>query len=222
MEFFTALLLIILPVAFNLVFFRLGQVFDYPAILRRPPAEVLERFQAGGTSLRRLWYFFALTAAVFIFLPVLVQFLFGAVAPWYLVIGTVAGVLAGAAQLIGLIRWAFLVPSLAERHQRAAAASLEREAIEIVFDAFHRFIGTAIGEHLGYAFTATWSLIVSLAILETGLFPDWLGWAGLVPAIGIAIGLTEEAGFKPAGPINALAYVLWSVWLVSFGVILLV
>jgi len=222
MEFLTALLLILVPLAFNLAFFRLGQVFDYPAILRRPPGEVLARFHAGGASLRRLWYLFALTAAVFIPLPILVQFLFGALAPWYLIIGTAAGVLAGLVQVIGLLRWSFLVPVLAERHQAAAAASLQREAIEIVFDAFHRFIGSAVGEHLGYAFTAFWSLIVALAILETGLFPDWLGWAGLIPALGIAVGLTEEAGFKPAALINAVAYVLWSVWLVAFGVVILV
>ena len=49
-------LLVILPVAFNLFFFLLGRRFDYPNILRSPTEEVLSRFQAGGVSLKLLWY----------------------------------------------------------------------------------------------------------------------------------------------------------------------
>jgi len=31
----------------------------------------------------------------------------------------------------------------------------------------------------------------------------------------------EETGFKAAGAINAISYILWSVWLVGFGIALL-
>lgn len=50
------------------------------------------------------------------------------------------------------------------------------------------------------------------------LFPAWLGWAGLIPAAGILVGLLEEAGFKAAGAINAISYILWSIWLIAVGV----
>jgi hypothetical protein len=53
------------------------------------------------------------------------------------------------------------------------------------------------------------------------LFPAWLGWVGLIPALGIFIGLFEEVGFKPAGAINAISYILWSVWLIVAGLVLL-
>jgi hypothetical protein len=39
--------------------------------------------------------------------------------------------------------------------------------------------------------------------------------------VGIFIGLFEEIGFKPAGAINAVSYILWSVWLIAAGLILL-
>ena len=35
----TAIMLIIVPVAFNAAFFELGRAFDYPDILRREPDE---------------------------------------------------------------------------------------------------------------------------------------------------------------------------------------
>ena len=45
------LLLIVMPVAFNVVFGMLAARFDYPDILRRPTDEVPSRFEAGGTGL---------------------------------------------------------------------------------------------------------------------------------------------------------------------------
>ena len=45
-------LLILLPLAFNAFFFLLGRRFDYPGILRRPTADILSRFRAGGVSLK--------------------------------------------------------------------------------------------------------------------------------------------------------------------------
>jgi hypothetical protein len=45
-------LLLILPVAFNLVFFLLAQRFDYRDILRSPTGDHLEPLQDGGVRLR--------------------------------------------------------------------------------------------------------------------------------------------------------------------------
>ena len=56
---------------------------------------------------------------------------------------------------------------------------------------------------------------------QSPLFPAWLGWLGLIPAAGIFLGVFEEAGFKAAGAINAISYILWSLWLIAMGVILL-
>ena len=48
----TGLLLLVLPVAYNLCFTLLARGFDYPDILRQPTDQVLERFTAGGS---RAW-----------------------------------------------------------------------------------------------------------------------------------------------------------------------
>ena len=55
-----AALLIILPLAYNLLFFLLGRRFDYPNILRSPTGEILSRFKAGGVGHKLLWYGFML------------------------------------------------------------------------------------------------------------------------------------------------------------------
>lgn len=217
----TGLLLILVPIAFNVTFFMLQRAFEYPDILRKPTDAVLRRFQEGGGSLRRLWYAFTFSAVLFTPVPVLVQQLFQPVVPWFLGVGTTLGVLAGAVQFLGLIRWPFLVPTLAEMYTRPKASQATRDAVEVVFQAFHRYVGVAIGEHLGYIFTSLWTLLLCIAILQTDLVSPLFGWLGILPALGVLAGVFEETGFKAAGAINAISYILWSLWLVAFGVAVL-
>jgi hypothetical protein len=61
----TGLLLIIVPIAFNVTFFLLQRAFEYPDILRKSTDYVLQRFKDGGAPLRRLWYAFTLSAVLF-------------------------------------------------------------------------------------------------------------------------------------------------------------
>ena len=217
----TGLLLIIVPIAFNTTFFLLQRAFEYPDILRKPTDYVLRRFKEGGPSLRRLWYAFAFSAVLFTPVPVMVQQVFQPDAPWYLVVGTAMGVLAGAVQFLGLIRWSFLVPSLADMYTQPESTQATRDSVVVVFQAFHRYAGVAIGEHLGYIFTSTWTILLCIAIVQTDVVNPLFGWLGVIPALGILAGVLEETGFKLAGVINATSYILWSVWLIAFGIALL-
>ena len=217
----TGLLLIVVPIAFNVTFFLLQRAFEYPDILRKPTDYVLRRFKEGGTPLRRLWYAFTFSAVLFTPVPVLVQQVFQPDAPWFLVVGTALGVLAGTVQFLGLIRWPFLVPSLADMYTDPESTQATRDSVVVVFHAFHRYAGVAIGEHLGYIFTSVWTILLCIAILVTDLVNPLFGWVGIVPAIGLLMGIFEETGFKPAGAINAISYILWSVWLIALGMALL-
>ena len=100
----TGVLLILTPIAFNLLFTLLSVTFEYPDILREPAGYVLERFDAGGTGLVATWYGFMLTAVLFVPLVVLVHRVLAgdgreASAPFYLGLATAFGVLAGVMQL---------------------------------------------------------------------------------------------------------------------------
>jgi len=217
----TGLLLILVPVAFNSAFFMLQRAFDYPDILRQPTDAILLRFKQGGAPLRRLWYFFTFSAVLFTPVAILVQQVFGPDVPWYLPVGTAMGVLAGAVQFLGLIRWPFLVTTLADMYTDPKATQATRDSVAVVFQAFHRYAGVAIGEHLGYVFTSTWTILVCIAIIQTQVVNPLVGWLGILPALGVFVGVFEETGFKAAGAVNAISYILWSLWLIAFGVALL-
>src|SRR5215210_2721962 len=216
----TAGLLIAVPILFMLFYGLLTMTFDYPGILREPAGEVLRRFAAGGPSLILLWYGFALAPALFIPAAILLRRAFPATTP-LLDLAVPLGVLAGLIQVLGLIRWPFLVPELARTFLDPAASEATQAAALTVFGAFHQYAGVAIGEHLGYLFTGAWTVVIAGAMLTSSLFRPWLGWAGIVSALGILVGLLEPAGFALAGTINAVAYLAWSLWLVATGVSLL-
>jgi hypothetical protein len=215
----TGALLIFLPLAFNVLFFLLQKTFEYPDILRKPTEYILSQFKAGGDRLVVIWYSFALTGLLFIPTAILVDQVLAQDSLPYMPLATTIGVLAGLVQFLGLIRWTFLVPYLAKTYLEPGSSQATRDSITVVFQSFHRFAGMAIGEHLGYLCTSVWTALIALAMTQSSQFSSWLGWVGFLPALGIFVGLFEEAGFKAAAAINAISYILWSIWLIAVGVV---
>jgi hypothetical protein len=66
-----------------------------------------------------------------------------------------------------------------------------------------------------------WTFLLCAAIIKTALVHPLFGWLGILPAIGVMAGVFEETGFRAAGVVNAISYILWSVWLIAFGAALL-
>jgi hypothetical protein len=212
-----AIALIALPVLFNVFYAALIVTFSYPGILREPTADILTRFSAGGTRLILLWWGFAMTAVAFIPVAVLAG---GLVADQTLRTAViVVGVLAGVVQALGLMRWVFLVPHLA----RESAAGKD---VDLVFQAFHRYLGVAVGEHLGYLSTGAFTIL--LAVGAWAVLPLWLTIPGILIGAMLVIGALEfvgpfeREGWKVAGVLVPVGYTLWSVWLLVTGIVLLV
>ncbi|MGO4689153.1 DUF4386 domain-containing protein [Glaciibacter sp. 2TAF33] len=220
-------LLIALPVAFNATFAGLARLFDYPDVLRRPTEEILAKFRAGGSALVLLWWAFAMTAVLLAPLAVLLAASLAGADPLLLGVGAVAGVLAALVQFLGLIRWPFLVPYLARAVADPQATPARKDAVDTVFQSFNRFLGVAVGEHLGYLFTGAWTTLVGAAILQTDVVPGWVGSIGIVIGAVLAacslefVGPFEPGGWKVAAAVTPIAYIGWSLWLVGVGVALL-
>jgi hypothetical protein len=228
-ELAAAILLIAVPIAFNVAFFELGRAFDYPNILRKEPDEILRRFAAGGSGLVLRWQALLLSALAMLPLVVLLAVVLGA-PPALTALSIVVGSGASLVQALGLVRWPFAVPELARRYIAAEGpdAAATRESIEVVFSTLHRLLGVGIGEHLGYMLTGAWTLLVAGSILSTTVLPAWLGIVGIPIGIALLIGTlefvgpNEERGWALAGTIVPVAYIAWSIWLIVLGVGLLV
>jgi Domain of unknown function (DUF4386) len=218
--------LIVAPLWFNATFALLGTRFDYPDILRRPTAEILERFRAGGSSLILLWWTFMLSGLLLIAGVVLLgQVLgFGGVVP----VAVTIGVLAGLVQMFGLLRWVYVVPALARAYADPTLTREQREVHAAVFRALHQYLGVGVGEHLGYLFTGTWSVLIGVGVIQGTALPTWLGWPGVVIGAGLVVGSAEflgpneERGWKIAGAAIPFLYIAWSLWLLAMGIALIV
>ena len=216
-------MLIAVPLAFTVCFTLLAQQFEYPDILRQPTGDVLAKFQAGGTGLIAVWYALTLTAVLFIPVVLLLHRVLAAPeAPATLWVATIFGIVAGLAQTLGFLRWPFLVPHLAQAYLAPGASEAQRGVAVLVFEAFHRYAGMAVGEHLGYLSTSIWTLLVAAVMLRSSVFGRCLGVSGIILALGVATGLLEPAGVELAGTINTYSYLAWAVWLIVVGVVLLV
>jgi hypothetical protein len=222
------LVLIVVPLLFNAGFTMLAQRFEYPDILRRPTPEILERFRAGGSGLILIWWLFALSAVAFTALAVLLALAVDDADRTVVVLGAVFGVLASLVQFLGLIRWPFLVPYLARVAADAPPDSPAGQAVDVVFQASNRYLGVAVGEHLGYAFTGVWSILAGVAVIDSSIVAGWLGVIGVLigPLFLVCslefVGRFEESGWTLAGALTPLTYIAWSIWLIAVGVAFLV
>jgi hypothetical protein len=218
----TGFLLILTPIAFNVFFTLLSVTFEYPDILREPTGYVLRNFDGGGGELVAIWYGFMLTAVLFIPLAVLVHKALVREDTLYMSVATAFGVVAGVVQFLGLVRWPFLVPYLADTYLDPASSAATRESVAVVFQAFNQYAGVGVGENLGYLFTGIWTALVALAMFGSPLpFRRWLAILGVLSAAGVSVGTLEPVGFEPAADIVVVGYILWSIWLALFGILLL-
>ena len=218
-------LLVVLPLADVAVVAGLARTFGYPGVLRRPTDEVLARYRAGGTRLVLLWWALAMCAVLFVPTGVLLVSGMGEIAGALRTTIVAIGVLAAVVQLIGLVRWSFVVPWLARQAEIATPG--RAEAIDVAFQVLNRSLGVAVGEHLGALLTGVWTALTGVAMLAPGGLPGWLGTvalpigAALVVCSAEFVGPNERDGWRFAGALVPVAYAAWSAWLLAVGVVLL-
>lgn len=227
----TGALLIMGAVLVNIPYTFLIMNFDYPDILREPTGEILTRFAAGGPGLVWTWLAFA-----WVGLPILIGILLmpqvldhDAPGDWQFSLGRVAmyfGAAGAVAQMIGLLRWSFVVPVLARTYTAAQATPATRQAVEAVFQAVHQYGGVVLGEHIGQTFTILWMVLLSFCLLRDRVLPRWLAWAGFaassvyVFAQGELLG-TAMPGIRYWGQAGLVGSLMWLGWLIVLGVVLI-
>ncbi|MDX2216777.1 MAG: DUF4386 domain-containing protein [Oculatellaceae cyanobacterium bins.114] len=225
----TGILFILLVVLSNIPYTLLIQTFGYDDILREPVDVVLTQFHAGGTRLILTWFAFGLAALLFIPASLLLhQVLHGHMhrhhSP-YLAIATFMGALSGVLQAIGLMRWVFVVPVLANLYTAPNASATTREAVSVIYQAVHQYGGVVIGEHLGQTFLIGWTVGVGLAMRSSLIFKSWVVALGLFTAPLLLLGQSELlATVIPGMPVletTPVGFILWEIWLLVLGVSLL-
>ncbi len=196
--------------------------FSYPDVLRLPGGEILTTFNQGGAPLIFTWLAFALLGFPLLIAYILIGQKYEAQTPHIRWITTI-GVLSAILQMIGLLRWVFVVPVLAQNYVTTTSGEI-KEAIVVVFNAVHQFGGVLLGEHLGQLFTIIWTVGVSVLLLKIKVIPKWLTMFGIITSFIYLLAQAELiATVVPTFPYIGIAgfvgSTLWLVWLVILGIV---
>src|SRR4051812_13131248 len=202
----TASLLILAAVLANVGFTALGSIFNYPDVLDEPAGKVLAAFRDEQGAVSAWFCVLAFSAALLAPIAVGVGRLSGHRA---MRIAVPVGIAASVVQVIGLLRWPILVPGYAADGNTGA------------FRAASDVLGTALGETVGYLLTATWTLLVIVA-LGRRYAGRWFQVLGGVSAILVLAGVLSPLDLPGLDTANFFGYVLWSLWLIAFAVVVLV
>jgi hypothetical protein len=192
-------------------FTALGSVFHYPDILQQPVDSILSLFRQHQTAV--IGWFGVLVISAALLAPASVWL--GRLAGGRLGRAvTVVGIGAATVQVVGLQRWLTLVPALSRDALDPARQATTTER----FAFWHALLGEAIGETLGYALTATFTVLVVIALRRTHL-PRWMAVVGYLAAALIATGVVVPV-VEAASLTNFAGYVLWCAWLIILAVVL--
>ncbi len=195
--------------------------FDYPDILRQDPGTILTQFHNGGPTLILTWFCFALLG-----LPLIAA---------YILLGqklesksrivrlaTTLGIISAIVQIIGLLRWTFVVPMLANTYV-TAGNDTTKETATIIFQSFHQFGGVLLGEHLGQLFTVAWTLMICVTFAKLQIMPKWIIWLGFISATIYLLAQAELLstvipGFPNWEMAGLIGSSLWLIWLIVIGI----
>jgi hypothetical protein len=202
----TASLLILAAVLANLAFTALGSVFNYPDVLDEPAGEVLAAFRDNESAVSTWFAVLALSAALLAPVAIGVGRLSAMRA---MRVAVPVGIAAAAVQVIGLLRWPLLVPGY------ASAGDVDS------FTTANDVLGTAIGETLGYLLTATWTLLVIVA-LGRRYAGRWFQVLGASAAALVLVGVVSPLDLPVVDTANFFGYVLWSLWLLALAAAIVV
>lgn len=214
------ILLIVGVIGVLIPYTTLTIIFDYPNILRQETGVILTKFHEGGNKLIWTWWLFAILGLPLLEAYVLLgqklekEFYF---VRW----ATTLGVIGLVTQMIGLLRWTFVVPVLANKF--VSGNETTQEVCKVAFETIHQYGGVVLGEHIGQLFTIAWTIMIASAFAKSNTFSKWLIWLGYIASIIYLLAQAELfatviQNFPVLEIAGFLGSTLWLLWLLIVGI----
>ena len=137
-------------------------------------------------------------------------------------LATTLGVIGLIVQMIGLLRWTFVVPVLADAFVNSANETTKSAAV-IAFKTIHQFGGVILGEHLGQLFTISWTVMISIALQRAKAIKNWMVYfayvtSGIYLLAQAELFTTVISSFPVWDLAGFIGSTLWLIWLVMLGI----
>lgn len=216
----TGLAFIFEQLVFLIAFYILGSSINWPASLDLSAEKAFPLITANQTAVFTGYYFYLGSSILLIVAALLVKSaLFeknNALLNALLSIATGFGVVSGAMKMLGIVRWLFAMPMLAEKYlDPTSSASVKQMAI-LNYDLLNAYAGK-IGEHIGVQLlTALFIATLSLAIMQSNRISSWFGRIGLVVAV-ISLPFEDMLGTK-MDHLLTISGTCIGLWIIAIGI----
>lgn len=200
-------------VAIWTTFFVLSAAIGWPASLDDPVSVALPRLLENEASVMLGYGAYMIAALLLVPAATAVNArlgLGGAFAGLLLALAALSAM----AKAIGISRWLFAMPALAQAYQAPGA---DQSAIALIFDTLNAHAG-GIGEVLGVGlFSGAWTALAGRALMNQGTrVARWVG--GFAVAAGFGLFLVVPAGFGvELGPLLTVSNIVWQFALLGIG-----
>jgi hypothetical protein len=197
----------------------LAGVFELPDVLRESAEYRLGLFLENRSIIIPMYYLLALTGLTQLTIALLLHQSFRDRGNTLLVLATAFGVLSGVWQVMGFLRWTILIPYIAEAMTEVEATGVPAETVAFLEGFANRYIGMAVGEHLGFVGQTVWTILLGIVMLRDKLFTNCLAWSGIAFGIlTIPVCLETLGGpFVMFQPWMLFVITGWVLWLFFVG-----
>ena len=129
-------------------------------------------------------------------------------------------VLSVLARALGIVRWLFAMPVLARLYISPTASDNFKDSISMVYEMLNAYAG-GIGEILGVSlFASIWLVLISILLIRSYQWPNWLGYFGLVVAASLLLNLLEVVGID-MGAMISVSETLQHFWMLAMAIVFL-
>jgi Domain of unknown function (DUF4386) len=215
----TAALIVAEAVTVTVPVVVLGAAIGFPGVLDQPAAIALKAFHDAQGAATFGYQIFVISS--FLYIP-LAPLLSRALGPDTSLgrVATAFGVAAGITQLLGFIRWLFLVPYFSQLYFDPQTSQATRDGVALIYDSFNVWAGGAVGEHLGFVFLGSWMVALAVLAARSRTLPTWMSVSGGV--IGAALFASAFVRLLPTigpllEPLNFVANTVWVFWLLALS-----
>ena len=130
------------------------------------------------------------------------------------------GIVSGVMKVMGIMRWLFAMPVLANVYLDTQASQVVREAAALNYAMLNAYAGK-LGEHVGVQLLTTMFIgALGLVLLRSRQGSAWLGYSALIAAV-MALPF-EDLLNMDLGPLLTVSGTMTGLWTIALGIALLI
>lgn len=219
----TGITMITEQATFLVTLFTLGAAINWPESLSFPAETVFPLMVEKSSEVFTGYYFYLLSSILLIPMAILLKSALSdekdPVLNLILNIAMGFGMISGAMKILGIIRWLFAMPMLAQVYLDPASSEAMRQTAVINYNLLNTYAGK-LGEHIGVQLLTTFFVgTLAIALIRSSKISSWFGWVA-IPVATMSLPWEDLLG-TDLGPFLMISGASLGFWIIGSGIVFL-